>query len=287
MSRILDKFRVPKANNVRNKWLREVIGNKSDAAAVGAVTETDTLVAYMKQAVTAIINLDLADDVLGAIDTAAATGAVTDVDLMMAYIKQLVTEGIARDTAIDTIDTIVDAILADTGTDGVVIAADGITNAKIADDTFSEEHFDTDSSMKMILGDVVQLATATLPQTAASTLFTITGGRVLVTSIVGEVTTVIETLANNTKLTANPTTGTSVDMCAVLDISADEVGCLYGITGDPADALVGTNAGLTVGMKNGLVVNEGTIDLDCAASATGSIKWTLHYIPIDVGATVS
>lgn len=137
------------------------------------------------------------------------------------------------------------------------------------------------------LGNRVDKATATLPQTTAGSLFTVAGGRCLVTSIVGEVTTVIETQANNTKLTANPATGTSVDMCAVLDITADEVGCLYGITGTPADALVGTDAGLTIGMSNnGIVVNSGTIDLDCAASNTGAAKWTLHYIPIDDGASI-
>ena len=137
------------------------------------------------------------------------------------------------------------------------------------------------------LGKIVERDTATLPQTTAGALFTVAGGKVLITAIVGEVTTVIQTQANDTKLIANPTTGTSVDMCAVLDISADEVGCLYGITGTPADALVGTNAGLTVGMGNkGIVVNTGTIDLSCAASNTGAIKWTVHYIPIDKNATV-
>lgn len=187
---------------------------------------------------------------------------------------------------VPAVKAVVDTILLDTGTDGVVLAADAITAAKIADDALSEEHIDIDASMKMILGEVVNRGTAALPATTAGALFTVAGGRVLVTSIVGEVTTVIQTQANNTKLTANPTTGTSVDMCTVLDISADEVGCLYGITGTPADALVGTNAGLTVGLKSGLVLNAGTIDLDCAATNTGSVKWTLHYIPIDIGATV-
>jgi hypothetical protein len=137
------------------------------------------------------------------------------------------------------------------------------------------------------LGILVNRATAALPQTAAAAIFNITGGRVLITSIVGEVTTIIQTQTNNTKLTANPTTGTSVDMCAVLNISADEVGCLYGITGVPADALIGTNAGLTRIPDRGLVVNVGSIDLDCAASNTGSVKWSCTYVPIDNGAAVA
>ena len=138
-----------------------------------------------------------------------------------------------------------------------------------------------------LLGTPVNRALATLPQGAAGALFTITGGKVLITSIVGEVTTIIQATANATKLVANPTTGTSVDMCATLDVTADEVGCLYGITGTPAGALVGTDAGLATTMATkGIIVNTGTIDLDCAGSATGAVKWVLHYIPIDVGAHI-
>lgn len=139
---------------------------------------------------------------------------------------------------------------------------------------------------KILLGTKVDRATAALPQTTAGALFTVSGGRVIVTSLVGEVTTVIQTQANNTKLVANPTTGTSVDLCAVLNISADEVGTLYGITGLFSDALVGANAGATVLPRNPVVVAAGSIDLDCAASNTGSVKWSLTYVPLDAGASV-
>lgn len=134
------------------------------------------------------------------------------------------------------------------------------------------------------LGFRVNRATDTLPQTTAEAIFNIVGGRVLLTSILGEVTVIIQTQANNTKLTANPTVGTSVDMCAVLSITADEVGCLYSITGVPADAMIGTNAGLVPGMQKPLILPVGTIDLDCAASNTGSVKWLVTYIPLDDGA---
>lgn len=141
--------------------------------------------------------------------------------------------------------------------------------------------------LRALKGIRVNRATATLPQTTAAAIFTITGGRIILTSIVGEVTTAIQNQANNTKLTANPTTGTSVDMCAVLSIANDEVGCLYSITGTPADAMIGTNAGLVPDMAKSLVLPVGTIDLDCAASNTGSVKWTLTYIPLDDGASVA
>lgn len=136
------------------------------------------------------------------------------------------------------------------------------------------------------LGRKVDRATAVLPQTTAGTLFTVTGGRILLTALVGEVTTVIQTQANNTKIQAVPTTGTAVDLCAVLDISADEVGCLYGITGTFATALVGANAGATVIPSVPVIVPVGAIKLNCAASNTGSVKWTLTYVPLDDGASV-
>lgn len=146
---------------------------------------------------------------------------------------------------------------------------------------------DMDVLRATMLGARVDRATASLPQTTAHALFNIVGGRVALTAIVGEVTTIIQNQANNTKLTANPTTGTSVDICAVLSIANDEAGCLYGITGLFTDAMVGSNAGATVLPRNPVVLPVGTLDLDCAASNTGSVKWSIFYVPLDPGAYVT
>lgn len=139
---------------------------------------------------------------------------------------------------------------------------------------------------KLLKGIKVERASATLPQETSHALFNIVGGRVAIIQIVGEVTVVIQTQANNTKLTATPDTGTAVDICAVLDITADEVGCLYGITGLDTDALIGINAGALPAQTREVILNTGTLDLDCAASNTGEIKWTLFYVPINDGAYV-
>lgn len=140
---------------------------------------------------------------------------------------------------------------------------------------------------KLLFGQKIDRAAAALPQTTAGTLFTVSGGRILLTSIVGQVTTVIQAQANNTKLQAVPTVGTAVDLCANLDISADEVGCLYGITGLFSDAMVGANAGATVAPRNPLIIPAGAIKLACAASNTGAVKWSLTYVPLDSGASVA
>ena len=136
------------------------------------------------------------------------------------------------------------------------------------------------------LGLRVDRATATLPQTTASAIFNVVGGTVAITAILGEVTTIIQNQANNTKLTANPTTGTSVDICTVLDIANDEAGSLYSVGTFTTGALVGGAAGAALLPDAPVAVNIGTIDLDCAASNTGAIKWSIWYVPLEDGAYI-
>lgn len=111
MSRIINRLRRPTADNTANSYLNQVIGNKADAAAAGAVTSTDTLVAYIKQLVGYGVSeadvegkIDIIDAVLGALDDAAAAGAVTDADTVMAYAKQLVTAAIANAAQVLKVD---------------------------------------------------------------------------------------------------------------------------------------------------------------------------------------
>jgi hypothetical protein len=148
-------------------------------------------------------------------------------------------------------------------------------------------YIDPNGLRSVHFGIKVDRATAALPASTQAALFTVSTGRILLTSIVGEVTTVIQTQADNTKLVSNPTTGTDVDLCAVLDITADQVGCLYGITGLFSDAMVGANAGATVVQRNPIVIPKGTIDLSCAATNTGAVKWSVTYVPLDDGAMVT
>ena len=132
---------------------------------------------------------------------------------------------------------------------------------------------------------LVQRATATTPQGAAGALFTITG-RVFIDEIIGEVTTEIGAGSNNTKLVSNPTVGADVDLCAVLDIDADVVGTLYHITGTIANAMLKTVSGAFEAQPGGIMVADGTIDLDCTGSTAGNIKWTVIYRALDSGGSV-
>lgn len=141
------------------------------------------------------------------------------------------------------------------------------------------------SLTKVVLGQRVDRATANI--TNGLDLFTVAGGRVLVTQIVGEVTTIMEAKTINLKLTADPTTGTSTDMCANLDMTAAEARTLLTISGTAADALRKGSSGSVVAQNAPVVVAIGAIEATVGATHTGSIKWSLWYVPLDEGASVA
>lgn len=129
---VIDEYHdVPAKDNVLNAQINEVLGNKEDTTAADAVTETDTIVGYIKQLVAGGIARDA---VLGALNTAAATGAVTNADLIMGYVKQLVTEGIARDGVIGALDT-AEAAGAVTDADLIMAYVKQLVTLAIARDT--------------------------------------------------------------------------------------------------------------------------------------------------------
>lgn len=164
----------------------------------------------------------------------------------------------------------------------------GIEITGFSPDAVKGTSFDATAVTKLN-GILVSKAAADLPAGTTGKLFTIAGGRVLVSLILGEVTTVIQTQANNTKLQFDPTdTGATQDLCAVLDISADAVGTMYHISGTPSDALR-DNLNFARGglVAAPLVLKPGDILLNCAATNTGQAKWDLVYKPLDAGATVA
>ena len=144
---------------------------------------------------------------------------------------------------------------------------------------------DLEEFRKIWIGDRVDRASATIPSGDTS-LFTITGGRILLTMIIGEVTVLIESQTNNTLLKLNPTAaGADQDLCAALDITADAVGEIYTISGTVGDAL---RSDLLIGAGGlaaaPLILKPGIIELEHSAGNDGEIKWTAYWLPLDVGA---
>jgi hypothetical protein len=141
------------------------------------------------------------------------------------------------------------------------------------------------------LGTRVGGAAKTVPLNATSTIFTVAGGRALVTLLYGVVTTIIGGTTPALKLVATPTVGTANDMCTALTVTADEVGAMFVMPPAVGSALVGIAAAGKSGSisyaPGGQIVAPGTIGMnDSAADATGAIQWTLFWVPLDVGVTV-
>ena len=139
------------------------------------------------------------------------------------------------------------------------------------------------------LGVHVAKASATVPQTTTQDLFTITGGRVLVTLLFGEVTTVIGSVTENIKVNANPTIGTTYIIASNVDCNALEPGGLLVVEGD-GTALIKTGlagAGPIISGTAKWICPVGTIEMETGASTTGATKWDLFYVPIDDGAYVA
>jgi hypothetical protein len=133
------------------------------------------------------------------------------------------------------------------------------------------------------LGFRVDRATALLPQSATATYFTVAGGRVAA-YFLGEVTVALGAVATDANLVHTPTGGTVGDICAAAAVASKEVGCLFGMSGLPTDALTMTTSSSL--FRNPVILKPGAVGFKTSANDTGETKWTCWYVPLDEGATV-
>lgn len=134
----------------------------------------------------------------------------------------------------------------------------------------------------------VEKASATVPQTAAQSIFTVRYGRVLVKALIGEVTTTVGAgTTPDLQVEIDPSgSGTTVDIATDVVITSDEVGTLYSVEGD-GTALVAVSSGYApVPFGSGFIVNPGTLQIRTSESTAGATKWTIWYVPLDGGANV-
>ncbi len=122
--------------------------------------------------------------------------------------------------------------------------------------------------------------------TTGEDLFTVSVGNCLVTLMLGEITTDIENKTVNFTLVGNPTTGTSTDIAALLDIDDDPEGTIYTVHGAAGTALQRGESGSAIGPNVPFVVSPGVIEATVGATHTGSIKWVLWYVPLETGAKI-
>ena len=139
-----------------------------------------------------------------------------------------------------------------------------------------------------ILGIKVNKTAANLPASTTQDIFTISGGRVLVTSLTGEVTTVVQSQACNLSVVHVTTVGGDITLASVVEINADEAGTLYVVEGD-GTALVPQSSGAVLNSSGSgpMILAEGTINITTSATNTGATAWELWYWPLDSGASVA
>lgn len=138
---------------------------------------------------------------------------------------------------------------------------------------------DSAAFRKAILGARAQKSTGTLAATTIP-LFTIAGGLVAVTSLVGRVTTAI-TVANSYKLQHNPTAGTTKDLCTAADLGTTDTAL-----GEILVAKIGTAIAVgaaAVGPPE--ILETGQIE-SVSAGTDGVILWVCTWLPVDDGATL-
>lgn len=140
-----------------------------------------------------------------------------------------------------------------------------------------------------LYGVKVDRATAALPASTLGDLFTVTGGRIVITSLVGEVTTVLGSGANSLTIGTTPTVGTgsaSALGSGTTSLLTAPVGTH--IAASPGSAVIvdlGTQAGVAL-PSFGFLADPGSVTITTAATVTGSVKWSITYIPYDDGALV-
>lgn len=139
-----------------------------------------------------------------------------------------------------------------------------------------------------VVGLAVYRAAALQPQTATAAIFTVTGGKVLITSLVGDVVVITPATTNVVKVLTVPTVGTGADWTTAVSTASKEVGTIITLPAAFGGALVvNTAGGAQLGPDPAFVAQPGSISLNTTGSAaTGTIKWVLTYVPLDPGAAV-
>ena len=135
-----------------------------------------------------------------------------------------------------------------------------------------------------IYGTKLERAAAVLPATATATYFTITGGRIILTTLVGEVTAA--TGATATTLAVNlvgSINGLTQVLCNATSVTSLSLGTAYAF----AALATAPTIGAAFNQNNETVLTPGVIQFVTSATNTGSFRWTLMYIPLDDGATVT
>jgi len=139
--------------------------------------------------------------------------------------------------------------------------------------------------------------TTTATTNGSQSLFTVAGGLVAVTALVGIATIAFDGTVTSINLTHTPTGGAAADIAAATVVTSDAIGTIYTVTGVAAEGLsLQTTGGaetptVTFGKlwQHGaaLVLPAGSLKYKGTAADAGTVEWHLTYVPISSSATVT
>lgn len=142
-------------------------------------------------------------------------------------------------------------------------------------------------------GVMVTGGAKTLPHSTVGSIFTVSGGRIMITSLIGVVSTVIQNQACTLSIDNTPTGQSSqtASLAAAEAITAAAVGTFVSMAplsgGAAANLVVGAMAVAIPEPAGGIaIVPAGAITVTTSATNTGAITWSITYFPYDAGATV-
>jgi hypothetical protein len=135
----------------------------------------------------------------------------------------------------------------------------------------------------------VDRAAARILTTPGTTLFTVTGGNVMMTGFYGEVIVVQGAGATTLSLVHTPTAGTASTIASgVTDIAAAAAGMCLQLPAALAGGMTLTATAYgRIQNRCRYILRPGVMSVFGSASPTGSIRWTMWYVPVDYGAYVT
>jgi len=135
-------------------------------------------------------------------------------------------------------------------------------------------------------GILVSRAAAALPSTAIGTIFNITGGRILIVSLSGQVATLLSG-TNSTTVGLTPTYNSTSAPAAL-----SSAGIIPTAAGSPivskldGGALIVAASGSVIAPSPWLAT-PGAVTITTASTVTGTVGWEILYVPLDNGAQVA
>lgn len=140
------------------------------------------------------------------------------------------------------------------------------------------------------LGLQVNRAANNLPASTTGNIFTVSGGRILMIALIGQVTTAVQNQACSLSINSVATAGSSLALCTGGSIINAPVGTHFSLPSSAGSALVtdlATQSGVQDVMTSAWLIDVGVLNQQTTATNTGQVKWDVVYIPWDAGAQVA